>query len=216
MTLVDEQRSTATLPERGGRTNHQLIAGLALILIGGLWLLQRLDAIDLNATAVLAIATMFVGFAVMVLSWRHNPSGLAVFGTVLAVVTLLTAMAPLEGFQGGIGERDIAITQVEDLAGEYNLAIGQMVIDLTGIERLSGPTDLTASIGMGDLVVVVPPGTEFDVAAQVGAGQIEILGETWDGVGVDAHESTDGWREGLDGFVLDLQVGFGRVEVRHG
>lgn len=217
MTLVDEtSQSTVEPPVRRRRGEHQMVVGAVLVLIGLLWLLERLGAIDLSATAVLALATMVVGFAVMVTSWRRSATGLAVFGTLLAFVTLLTAMAPLEGFQGGVGDRDINVTSVEDLERSYDLAMGQMVIDLTEIERLDGPTEFSASIGMGDLVVVVPPGAAFEVEARVGAGEIEILGETRDGVGVDATHVTDGFGEGDNGYLLDLQVGFGRVEVRNG
>lgn len=217
MTLVDETTQPTTAPSgRRRRSEHQMVTGGVLVLIGALWLLERLGAIDLSATAVLALATMVVGFAVMVTSWRRSATGLAVFGTLLAFVTLLTAMAPLEGFQGGVGDRDITVSRVEDLDRNYDLAMGQMVIDLTEIERLEGPTELVASIGMGDLVVVVPPGVAFEVDARVGAGEIEILGERWDGVGVDATHLTDGFGEGDDGYLLDLRVGFGRVEVRNG
>ena len=191
----------------------QIVGGGVLILIGLIWLLERTGAIDISVTAVLAMATVLVGISLMLLSRDGAHPGLVVLGTVLALLSLLTAAAPFEGFQGGVGDRVIEVTSVDDIRPDYNLAMGKLTIDLRDIDNLETETSLSASVGMGELIVRVPVGTELSVDGNVGAGQIDILGRVTDGVGVDETFQTPGFDQASNRLSLDLQAFTGRVEV---
>jgi predicted membrane protein len=191
----------------------QVVTGGVMILVGLLWLLERTGAIDLTVTAVLAVGTVIVGFALMVLARRGAQAGLIVLGTFLAVTTLLTAAAPLEGFQGGVGDRLIEITSVVDIDADYNLSMGKLTIDMRQLEDLDGLTSVTASVGMGELVVRVPDGLAVEVRARSGAGEVEIFDRRTDGVGVDETYQTPGYLEEEDTLTLEVAVFLGRVEV---
>jgi len=191
----------------------QIVGGVVLVSIGILWLLERTGAIDINVTAVLGLGTMVVGISLMLLARDGPHVGLIVFGTLLALVTLVTAAAPFEGFQGGVGDRDVALSSVDDIRTDYNLAMGTLTIDLRDIEDLGASTRLTASVGMGELMVLVPADVEIDIEAEVGAGEIEILGRVIDGVGIDDTYTSPGFAESDQRLSLDLQVFTGRLEV---
>jgi hypothetical protein len=191
----------------------QIVGGGVLLFIGLLWLLERTGAIDISVTAVLALATMVIGISLMLLANDGPHGGLIVFGTVLALVALLTAAAPFEGFQGGVGDRVVEVDSADEIRPDYNLALGKLTIDLRGIEDLESGTPLTASVGMGELLVRVPEGTAIEVDANVGAGQLEILGRTTDGVGVEESYRSPGYEESSESLSLDLQAFTGRVEV---
>lgn len=191
----------------------QIVGGGVLILIGLIWLLERIGAIDISVTAVLALATLLVGISLMLLARDGAHSGLVVLGTVLALLALLTAAAPFEGFQGGLGDRVIEVTSVDDIRPDYNLAMGKMTIDLRDINDLEVATALSASVGMGELIVRVPAGIELSVEGSVGAGQIDILGRVTDGVGIDDTFQTPGFDQSGNSLSLDLQAFTGRVEV---
>jgi len=191
----------------------QIVGGGVLILIGLIWLLERTGAIDISVTAVLAMATVLVGISLMLLSRDGAHPGLVVLGSVLALLSLLTAAAPFEGFQGGVGDRVIEVTSVDDIRPDYNLAMGKLTIDLRDIDNLETETSLSASVGMGELIVRVPVGTELSVDGNVGAGQIDILGRVTDGVGVDETFQTPGFDQASNRLSLDLQAFTGRVEV---
>ncbi|HEX6222425.1 MAG TPA: LiaF domain-containing protein [Acidimicrobiia bacterium] len=191
----------------------QIVGGGVLILIGALWLLERTGIIDVSVTAVLALGTMVVGISLMLLARDGPHGGLIVFGTILALVTLVTAAAPFEGFQGGVGDRTIEVSSVDDIRADYNLAMGKLTIDLRDIEDLGRATELTASVGMGELLVRVPQGTEVEVDASVGAGQLEIMGRVTDGVGIDETYTSPGFSESSQSLSLELQAFTGRVEV---
>ncbi|HZD24298.1 MAG TPA: hypothetical protein VE569_12995, partial [Acidimicrobiia bacterium] len=132
MTAMNDE-TKATRPKTGGQT-PRLVAGGVLILIGVLWLAERTGAVDLNATTVLALATLLVGLALMVLSREGAHSGLVVLGVILAAIAGLTALAPVEGFQGGIGDRRVVVTRASDIASSYEVSMGTLTIDLSGIE----------------------------------------------------------------------------------
>lgn len=216
MTLTDRPtpgEASVVPPTRQPLSMPQIVGGGVLILVGALWLLERFGALDISVTAVLALATTVVGVSLMLLAGHAPHGGLIVFGTVLALVTLLTAAAPFEGFQGGVGDRTVEVSSVAEIDPDYNLALGTMTIDLGDIDDLGPTTDLTASVGMGELVVRVPEDIEVAVKARVGAGQIDILGRVVDGVGIDDTYQTPGFAESSQSLTLDLQVFTGRVEV---
>ncbi|MGD2101993.1 MAG: LiaF-related protein [Acidimicrobiia bacterium] len=215
MTLIDEKQQEVETRPPTRSIAPQVIVGAALVLIGALWFLERLGAIDLTATTVLAGATIAVGVAVMVLATDGPHIGLIIFGLVLALAGTASALAPLEGFQGGVGERVVEPTSVQDIEADYNLAMGTLTIDLRDLD-VSSPISLSASVGMGELVVRVPEGVQFEVDARAGAGQTEILGQTEDGLGVEDTYTTDSFEEGQAGLSLDLDVFMGRVEVTSG
>lgn len=194
----------------------QIVGGGVLILIGLLWLLERGGLIDVSVTAVLGLATMVTGIALMLLARGGAHGGLIVFGTLLALITLLTATAPFEGFQGGVGDRTVTVRSVGDIRADYDLAMGKLTIDLRQIDDLQAATPLSASVGMGELIIRVPEGTEVSVDARVGVGQLEIFDRVVDGVGIDESYSTPGLVSGSESLMLDLQMFTGHVEVTDG
>lgn len=216
MTMIDKPPSEVETDQpvvAKRRIAPQVVAGAALVLIGALWLLERVGAIELTATTVLGMATIVVGIAVMVLSTDGPHIGLIIFGFVLAMAATAAAITPVEGFQGGIGERVVDIGSVGEIEADYNVAMGQLTIDLGDLQDVSSPISLKAGVGMGELLVRIPEGIEFEVNANAGAGQIEILGQQKDGLGVEDNYATPGFEEGAAGISLDLDVFMGRVEV---
>jgi predicted membrane protein len=183
------------------------------VLIGLLWLLERTGAIDISVTAVLALATMVVGIALMVLASRGVHAGLIVFGTVLALITFSTAAAPLEGFQGGVGDRTVVVTTADDINADYELSMGNLVVDLSEVDDLEGIMALNASIGMGELLIRVPAGTEVAIEGTVGAGQLIMFDRSYDGVVINESYETPGFSEATVGLDITVEAFTGRVEV---
>lgn len=212
MTIVDKPPvEQPQAPPQRERVTPRLVGGGVLILIGVLWLLERAAVIEIGVTAVLGLATMATGLALMVLSSRGSHGGLIVFGTLLALLTLITAAAPFEGFQGGIGERTIEVSSVDDIRTDYNLALGKLTIDLTQVEDFRPDTRLRASVGMGQLIVKVPSESTVSVDARVGAGELSVLGRYTDGLGIsETHERLS---ESGETLTLELRIFAGRVEV---
>jgi predicted membrane protein len=216
MTITDrppELGAPPAIPTRSHSVMPRLVVGGVLVLIGGLWLLERTGAVDLSVTAVLALGTMVIGIALMLLAREGAHVGLIVSGTILGLLTLATVAAPFEGFQGGVGDRTVVIETTDEILSDYNIAMGKLVIDLRAIDDLEAPTTLTASVGTGELVIRVPDGTQVLVEARVGAGQLQIFDEVVDGVGIDRTYRSADFQIGEPGLDLDLAAFAGRVEV---
>jgi hypothetical protein len=219
VTLTDrppQETTTQTTPARRASITPQIVGGGVLVLIGLLWLLERIGVVDISVTAVLALATVIVGISLMLLARDGPHVGLIVLGTILALAAWITAVAPFEGFQGGIGDRTVAVNSVDAIQPDYNVAMGKLTLDLRGMTDIEPATSLTASVGMGELVVHVPEGTSVEVDARVGAGQIEIFDRVVDGVGLDETYRSSGFDIVDDHLVLRLEVLTGRVEVNDG
>jgi len=215
MTLTEKPTTVESPVQPRSLPVAQLVAGGVILIIGVLWLLERFGWVDLAVTAVLGIATMVTGIALMILARESAHVGLIILGTVLGLLATLTALAPFEGFQGGIGDRTLVIDSVDDISADYNLAMGTLVIDLTNLD-LDEIARLNASVGAGELIVRVPDGIEVGVEARAGAGQITIFDQVTDGVGVEDTYETTGYDEASSRLRLDLEVFTGRVEVRNG
>lgn len=219
MTIVDRppevQTPPATPATRPRSPMPQLVTGGVLVLIGGLWLLERTGAVNLNVTAVLALGTMTVGIALMFLARQGSHVGLIVFGTILGLITLATTAAPFEGFQGGVGDRTVVITTVDEIDSDYDLAMGKLILDLTSVDDFAAGTEISASVGTGELIVRLPEGTPLAVDARVGAGQVEVFGQVIDGVGIDRTYQSPDFESGEPGIELDLAAFAGRVEVSY-
>lgn len=213
MTVVEKPPAAPRAPARRKWPMSQIVGGGILVLIGLLWLLERTDIIDISVTSVLALATLVTGLSLMLLARDGAHGSLIVLGTILAIVTLLTAAAPFEGFQGGVGDRTIELTSVDDIAANYNLAVGKLTIDLREIDDLRPGTKLDASVGMGELIVRVPEGIVLSVNARIGAGELEILGRARDGIGIDETYSSPNTSDGSGSFILELEMLAGHVEV---
>lgn len=214
MTITDRPPAEQkTLRPKRGTSTAQIVAGAVMVLVGLMWLLERTGSIDISITAVLGLATMVIGISLMVIARDGSHGGLVVLGTVLALLALLTAAAPFEGFQGGVGDRVVEIGSIDEIRPDYNLAMGKLTIDLRDVTDLEAGATLAASVGMGELIVRVPTDIELRVEARVGAGELEILGRETDGVGIDESFETTGFDAAPAGLTLDLQAFTGRVEV---
>lgn len=190
----------------------RIVLGGLLVLLGLLWFLDTTGAAEIGLTLVLGLATVVTGIAVMVLSRKGSQAGLIVFGSILAVVALVSTASVFEGFRGGVGDRTVTPTSNSEIAGAYNLAMGKLTVDLSEVDDLEPGTHLEAGVGLGELVVIVPQGIDLEAHANVGAGEIDILGRTADGVGLDqSFESSEG--SGEPDLVLELRVFLGQVEV---
>lgn len=219
MTTADKpgDNGGAPAPEtRMRRPGPQIVAGAVLVLIGGLWLLERFGTLDLNVTTVLAAGTIVIGIALMILASDGPHGGLIVFGTIVALVATLTAAAPLEGFQGGVGDRRVDVSRAQDLEADYNLAMGNLTIDLRDLTSLDAKESFKASVGMGELRIWVPEGVAVSITASAGAGDVQLFDRSSNGLGVDQSFESEGFESEDAGLVIEADVFMGQVVVTNG
>jgi cell wall-active antibiotic response 4TMS protein YvqF len=194
----------------------RLLLGLALAVLGVLWLLEALDVTTIDWDIGLPVAVIAVGVALLVAGFVGRTSGgLVALGIVLTIVLVATTFVEVP-FGAGVGDRTVRPLAVAERT--YELSIGKLTIDLT---RSSLPTTssqqvrLTGHVGIGQLVVVVPSGsTGVDVRAKAGVGDVQVFGRDHGGFGVEYR--SPGRNDVAPLLVLELSVGVGQVEVRRG
>jgi hypothetical protein len=188
------------------------VLGGILLASGGLWLLSSLDVIDISLTAVLPVALILVGLALVIGSRTGRHSGLVLAGVILTVMLAFASTFDIR-LEGGVGERNYAPTSVVDLKRDYRLALGEMRLDLSGLQlpaTRGGSIRIDASVGMGQLVVRVPQGFTYIVHATAGAGQVVLFGRESNGIDAELSIARRGITTTL---VLELSVGLGQVDV---
>ena len=100
---------------------------------------------------------------------------------------------------------------------DYSFTAGSTHVNLSRISDLEALDGRTIAIdgNAGEIVVTLPDDVDVDVEATIrGAGEVNVLGETRNGLGtINLDRSVDGG-EDVPAFDLDLDLAVGNIEVR--
>lgn len=199
-------------------------AGLPLGVIAALFigagvvsLLAIVGAGDIGPVDAVAAGLVLVGAAMVLGTWRGNARPLIALGLPAVAVLLLADVVDVP-LDAGAGDRTRVLDTAGDLRERYELTAGTLTLDLgdlpPSLRDSRDLPELEAEVGFGQLVVIVPDEMTVDVDARLGVG--DIVGDPSDNEGVDVHEQfTLRGDEGGGRIDLDLEVGFGEIEVRH-
>jgi hypothetical protein len=207
-----ERTATEKVPGRKRRPYGALVAGGLLVVVGGLWLFDAIDAIDLRATMVLPAVLAVIGLALIFGALDGPHPGLVVAGVFVTVAVVAVAAAPPDAFHGGIAERNIRVTTQAELAPRYDVGVGELRLDLSDL-ALTESTKLDATVGAGDLTITLPPDLAVEIEASAGAGQVDLFGEVSEGLSVTRTYTSDGLASDTVTLTLDLDVAAGNIEV---
>jgi hypothetical protein len=189
-----------------------MVTGALLIVVGGLWLLDALDLIELRAAIVLPAALTVIGIALIIGAFDGPHAGLVVAGVFVTLAAIAFAAAPENAFHGGIGERNITVTNQALLLPRYDVGLGQLRLDLSDLV-MTESDEVAATVGAGDITVLLPEDVPVTIDASAGAGKIDLLGETSDGLSVSRTYTSDGFEAAAVTLTLDLDVAAGNIEV---
>lgn len=204
-------------PREGAFPIGALLVGIALVLIGVGWLLDALDAIDLDWGLALPVLLILVGIALVVSAQRgEGRAGLLALGVALTVLLTFGTLIQIP-FGGGVGDTTERPTSFRDRAYEH--AVGKLTVDLTDLTwtESGDASEITveAALGIGQLVVIVPEDVGCVIPhARAGIGEVKVFGESQGGIGPE-YEVEAACAE-LPVLELELSVGLGQVEVRGG
>lgn len=211
MTAV-EAREPSVETRKAPRHFGSVVLGAVLVGVGSLWFLDALDVISIRAAVVLPAMLAIIGLALIVGSFDGEHSGLVVFGVFLTVAVIISAVAPLDAFGGGVGERQFRAETAADLTTDYRLGVGDMKLDFSDLE-LTEPAAIRASLGAGTMQVDLPEDLPVRIEARSGAGEVTIFSEKSDGLSVSRTYESPGFDSAEPGLVLDLEVATGEIEV---
>ncbi|MGA7097329.1 MAG: LiaF domain-containing protein [Acidimicrobiia bacterium] len=214
MTTTDLlERPEAETPQTPRRRPYgSVVLGALLIVTGGLWFLDAIDAIEIQAALVLPAILAVIGLALVVGSFEGPHRGLVIAGVFVTLAVVAVAAAPTDAFHGGIGQRNIHVTDQTTLAPRYDVGVGELNLDLSDLVMTeSANVDIT--VGAGDLTITLPRDVAVDIDAAVGAGQIALLGQQSDGLSVSRTYRSDDYDTADVALTLNLDVAAGNIEV---
>jgi phage shock protein PspC (stress-responsive transcriptional regulator) len=155
------------------------------------------------AAGVALVAGAFLGGA----RWLIAPA---------LAVALPAGLAQAAGIDtsGGVGDRVYRPAAAADLRPEYHVGAGRVVVDLRSARLPAGDTRLKVRVGMGQGVVVVARDVCVATKGHAGAGVIGVFSDDHGGADVDVDDAPRA-PAGTPRLVLDGDVGFGALQVRH-
>ena len=184
-----------------------VLFGCCILFCAGAW------AAGTGSGEVAAGLVIGAGVLLVIGAFTRTVRWIALPATALALGVGIVSAADLD-LDGGIGEREYTPGTASDLRDRYELGIGQLVVDLRSSSLPSGDTPLKVRVGMGQALVLVPRDVCVTSEADVGAGHVDVLGREGDGVDVDFEDGRRA-RPGGKRLILEADVGFGEVAVRH-
>ena len=187
------------------------MTGLALVL-------DNLDVIDPTFGQVLAVFLTVLGGGLLVGTWWGRAWGLIPVGLLAVPVVAVAALAGSVPVEGDVAERLFQPTTAAEVRPSYRLTGGELILDLSKVDFGPGSPPVEASVAGGRLLVVLPDEVAADVRGRVGVGSLDLLGEVDSGAQVDSTVTEPAAKPPAKGDAptvrLDLQAGFGVIEVR--
>jgi hypothetical protein len=193
-----------------------LTFSLLLIVVG------TLIGIDLGVHRIptngyLAAALAVVALGLIIGAWFGRARGLIALGVVLSIaLTSVAASGQLDrGWRGGtVTWAPTSLTQLES---SYAQDVGDLRLDLSGVDFAAAPStvDLTTRADVGSITIVLPPNVDVTIEANVDVGNADVLGQNWNGLGLDSRTVEDNGADGVGGGKLHIvaQVNLGNLEV---
>jgi phage shock protein PspC (stress-responsive transcriptional regulator) len=219
--LLDATTTSAapSVPDRPQRRRRlpigRITLGVLFVGAGVLAVLESVDAMSLSMEDALAYALAVVGVGLLVAAFTGRSAGLIVLGVLLAAALAGAARfdVPLEG---GFGERHWEPAGAEDLLDEYRLIGGEATLELSDIDTLERDKRVEASVAFGKLVIEVPDDLLdlLDLDGRVLAGEITSTIGNADSGGFDEEIHVQPDDDVKNQLHLDVEVGFGELEVR--
>jgi hypothetical protein len=185
-----------------------LIGGLATVgIFAGWW--------HLTWAGVAATALTVVAVGLLIGSLRGRGHSLIGPGIFLSLVTLALTITGIDG-TSGYGQQTWTPTTPAALQSEYVLNGGQAQLDLRQLTVPAGTAvDTQVDVRAGQASVIVPADANVTVTCSTNAGEVDCLGSVQNGL----HKETSVSQRGSSdkGTInLDVHVGAGQAEVRHG
>jgi phage shock protein PspC (stress-responsive transcriptional regulator) len=214
-TLPAASPPEATPPPRSARSRRprsilgRLTFGALFVTIGVMAILDASGATQPALRHYAVAMVLVVGAGLLIGSVFGRSRGLILFG-ISILPFLFASVAVTAPFTGGFGDPVYRPLGPAEVVEPYRLAAGDMRIDLRQIDLGPGETlQVEASVGAGRLQVIVSDDVGLDVTGHTGFGEVSLLGNDDGGIDVDRHLQ----RQGEGTIVLDLDVGFGQVDV---
>ncbi|MGH3440999.1 MAG: hypothetical protein ACRDUY_02935, partial [Nitriliruptorales bacterium] len=205
-------------PPRRRSALGQVTVGIALLAVGALALLDAWTIFNPTADQYLAAVVIVLGVGLLVGTWWGRARWLLVLGIILLPLLAFFSAFDMNvrGPMGDLRYRPASLAEVRD---SYDVAAGTLLLDLRNVDFGGETVEIDLNVGAGEIVVLVPEDVDLDVEASIGAGELDVENRNWEAFGLRESVSFDGSSSTASTVsrgrvVLDLDVGFGTIDVR--
>jgi hypothetical protein len=194
----------------------RLTFSLVLVAIG---ILAALDYAgrDVPAGAYPAAALAVVALGLILGAWAGRARGLIAFGIVLSVALASAFAADRVNRDWPGGTTTYLPSSLSQVESDYNQDVGDVRLDLSKVDFSTATVATVVSIRVdaGSLTIILPPNVDVVVDATADAGNVDVLGQSWSGFGLNTRTVTDNGADGAGGGQLQLSaaISVGNLEV---
>ena len=191
----------------------RIVLGLLLAVAGVGWMLDE-AGVSVPWRLFPALALAVIGGALLVSLVAGRGRGALVGLGVVALIAGVTVGVGADRYAGPVGDQ-VLTPAVADWPVTAKLGAGTLTVDLTG-HPLPVTGDLRADVGAGKVILVLPESSRIAIDARTTAGTVTVDGDRV-GDGLDVRWSQPATAQaGATSITVELQVGLGDIEVRHG
>ncbi|HSA51164.1 MAG TPA: PspC domain-containing protein [Yinghuangia sp.] len=217
------ERPKPSAPQRRKARSYLAPATISLAAVAGgvMWWLDDATSADISVQVFLAV--ILAVLAGGLLAGTFFGGGRWLIAPALVFTALVSASAALTvPLVGPTGERTYRPGTVAAVESPYRLKYGELMVDLTELDFAgrapADPVRIEATVGLGQLTIRIPDDVRVIVDADADLGSIDLQDRS-DG-GYKPERSTvitpAADRPPRGTIVLDLGVGMGNLEVKHG
>lgn len=194
----------------------RLTFSLVLVAIG---ILAALDFADQNVPvgAYLATALGVVALGLILGTWAGRARGLIAFGIVLSVALASAVGADRVNRDWAGGTTTYIPSTLSQVERDYSQDVGDVRLDLSKVDFSTSTVATIVSIRVdaGTLTIILPPNVDVVIDATADAGNVDVLGQSWSGLGLNTRTVTDNGADGVGGGQLHLSaaISVGNLEV---
>lgn len=203
------RRRSPGVPVTLGATLLTAGVGTTLALLGVPWF---------TAAHVIGMTLAVLGIGMVISAFNGSGRGLLALAVPLSAAGLLVTTLPMADFPaGGFGELDARPASVAEVKPVYERTGGSVTLDLTALDEAKAVKTKVA-VGMGEAIVTVPSTADVTYTCDTSMGDMNCLGRTADGIGLDQISGSNNGPDGPGGPKIELDVSsvMGSVEVRRG
>ncbi|MFF5986396.1 PspC domain-containing protein [Prauserella flavalba] len=171
-----------------------------------------------TAAHVLGLVLGVLGTGLVVGSFLGGGRGLVWLAVPLSAAALFLTNVPVDNFRGGLGDLDDRPTTAAEVKPVYERAAGTIELDLRQLSDPDESVDTAVRMGTGNVTVLVPRDADVAYTCDAGVGNVECLGRTQSGMGIEPMRGFDPGPDGPGGqhITLNVQSAAGNVEVSRG
>jgi len=186
-------------------TTWKLLAGLVLVLLGLLWLLNNIGVMYFDFGDFMArawpVAIIIVGVWLLMGGRRER---------------VVISNGAADHVSHGLGDVDYAPTHIGPNGLALRVSAGEVRLDLTKAALEPRESRVAVKIGFGDVRVLVPKDVAVRIDGRTGIGDLHLLDRHADGFGANLDYEDANYSAATKRLYIEAKAGLGDVKVTRG